>query len=76
MYRIIEKQDLTPTIKLMKVVAPAIARKAEAGQFVILRLHDHAEADPPDRRRLRSETRARSPSSSRSSASQRRNWPP
>jgi ferredoxin--NADP+ reductase len=30
----------------MKVVAPAIARKAEAGQFIILRLHDHAERIP------------------------------
>jgi ferredoxin--NADP+ reductase len=46
MYRIIEKQDLTPTIKLMKVDAPAIARKAQAGQFIILRLHDHAERIP------------------------------
>jgi ferredoxin--NADP+ reductase len=46
MYRIIEKRDLTPTIKLMKVVAPAIARKAQAGQFIILRLHDHAERIP------------------------------
>jgi ferredoxin--NADP+ reductase len=46
MYRIIEKRDLTPTIKLMKVAAPAIARKAQAGQFIILRLHDHAERIP------------------------------
>ncbi len=46
MYRIIERQDLTPTIKLMKVVAPAIARKAQAGQFIILRLHGHAERIP------------------------------
>lgn len=46
MYRIIEKRDLTPTIKLVKVVAPAIARKAQAGQFIILRLHDHAERIP------------------------------
>jgi ferredoxin--NADP+ reductase len=46
MYQIIERQDLTPTIKLMKVVAPAIAKKAQAGQFIILRLHDHAERIP------------------------------
>jgi ferredoxin--NADP+ reductase len=46
MYRIIEKQDLTPAIKLMKVDAPAIARKAQAGQFIILRLHDRAERIP------------------------------
>jgi ferredoxin--NADP+ reductase len=46
MYKIIERLDLTPTIKLMKVSAPAIAKKAEAGQFIILRLHDHAERIP------------------------------
>jgi ferredoxin--NADP+ reductase len=46
MYRIIEKQDLTPAITLMKVDAPAIARKAQAGQFIILRLHDQAERIP------------------------------
>jgi ferredoxin--NADP+ reductase len=46
MYKIIEKKDLTPAIKLMKVDAPAIAKKAEAGQFIILRLHDHAERIP------------------------------
>jgi ferredoxin--NADP+ reductase len=46
MYRIIERQDLTPTIKLMKVDAPGIARKAQAGQFIILRLHERAERIP------------------------------
>jgi len=46
MYPIIERKDLTPAIKLLKVAAPAIARKAEAGQFIILRLHDHAERIP------------------------------
>ena len=46
MYKILERQDLTPTIKLMKVAAPGVARKAQAGQFIILRLHDHAERIP------------------------------
>ena len=46
MYRITEKKDLTPTIKLMRVDAPAVARKAQAGQFIILRLHDRAERIP------------------------------
>jgi ferredoxin--NADP+ reductase len=46
MYRIIEKQDLTPAITLMKVEAPAIAKKAKAGQFIILRLHEQAERIP------------------------------
>jgi ferredoxin--NADP+ reductase len=46
MYQILERQDLTPTIKLFKVNAPAVAKKAQAGQFIILRLHDHAERIP------------------------------
>lgn len=46
MYRIVEKQDLTPMIKLMKVDAPAVAKKALPGQFIILRLHEHAERIP------------------------------
>lgn len=36
MYRILEKQDLTPVIHLWKVEAPRVARKAQAGQFVML----------------------------------------
>jgi len=41
MYRILEKQDLTPVIHLWKVEAPRVARKAQAGQFVMLH---HGEA--------------------------------
>jgi glutamate synthase (NADPH/NADH) small chain len=46
MYRIVEKQDLTPAIRLMRVEAPAVARKALPGQFIILRLHERAERIP------------------------------
>jgi ferredoxin--NADP+ reductase len=46
MYRILAKQDLTPEIKLMQIEAPAVAAKAQAGQFIILRLHDRAERIP------------------------------
>lgn len=46
MYRIIERKDLASAIKLMTVEAPEIARKAEAGQFIILRLHQHGERIP------------------------------
>ena len=37
MYRIVTKRVLTPTLVLIEVEAPMIAKKAEPGQFVILR---------------------------------------
>ncbi len=46
MYRILEKQALTPVSKLYVVEAPQIARKARAGQFVVLRIHDKGERVP------------------------------
>jgi len=45
-YRIIEKQDLAPAIKLMVVEAPHVARKARAGQFVIVRIDEPGERIP------------------------------
>ncbi|MFH1331497.1 MAG: sulfide/dihydroorotate dehydrogenase-like FAD/NAD-binding protein [Actinomycetota bacterium] len=46
MYRIIEKQELAPAIKLTVVEAPNIARKARAGQFVIVRIDEPGERIP------------------------------
>jgi NAD(P)H-flavin reductase len=46
MYQIIKKLDLAPSIKLMKVTAPEVAKKARAGQFIILRMHDRDERIP------------------------------
>jgi len=46
MYAIREARFLAPDIKLFRVVAPRIARKQQAGQFVIVRLHDHGERIP------------------------------
>jgi ferredoxin--NADP+ reductase len=46
MYQIIKKVDLAPSIKLMKITAPEVAKKARAGQFIILRMHDRAERIP------------------------------
>ena len=46
MYRILEKEDLTPTIHLFRVEAPAVAKKAQAGQFVIVRDDDKGERIP------------------------------
>jgi len=46
MYKIVERQELAPRIKLFKVVAPEIARKARPGQFIILRIDDEGERIP------------------------------
>ena len=45
-YRITEKQDLNPQVFLMKIEAPRIARKAEPGQFVVVRLDEYGERVP------------------------------
>jgi ferredoxin--NADP+ reductase len=46
MYEIQRKEDLTPVTKLFVVQAPALARKAQAGQFVIVRIHERGERIP------------------------------
>ena len=46
MYRILEAKNLTANIYLFKLEAPLIARKARAGQFVILRVHPEGERIP------------------------------
>ena len=38
MYKIVKKRVLNPTVVLMDIAAPAIAKKAEPGQFIILRV--------------------------------------
>lgn len=46
MYKITEKRELAPGIKLIKIFAPEIAKKARAGQFVILRVDATGERIP------------------------------
>ncbi len=46
MHAIVAKKELARKIKLIEVAAPAVAKKAEAGQFVILRVDDRAERIP------------------------------
>ncbi len=46
MYRILEKRSLNPTVTLMRIEAPAVAKKAEPGQFVILRTDEDGERIP------------------------------
>lgn len=46
MYKILEKEILNPTVTKMVIEAPAVAKKALAGQFIILRIHDNGERIP------------------------------
>ena len=46
MYKILEKQVFSDVTKMMVVEAPQVARKALAGQFVIVRTDEHGERIP------------------------------
>ncbi|MFC1977437.1 sulfide/dihydroorotate dehydrogenase-like FAD/NAD-binding protein [Chloroflexota bacterium] len=46
MYKILLKQDLVPNIHLFKIAAPAVAKKAQAGQFVVIRIDEKGERIP------------------------------
>ena len=46
MYEILEKRSLNPTVTLMRIHAPAVAKKAEPGQFIILRTDAEGERIP------------------------------
>ena len=46
MFRILKKQPLNPTVTLMKIDAPAVAKKANPGQFIILRTDAVGERIP------------------------------
>ena len=45
-YKIVKKEMLNPTVFLMEVEAPLVARKAEPGQFIILRIDEYGERVP------------------------------
>ena len=46
MNKILEKTPLNPTVTRMVVDAPLVAKKAEPGQFVILRVDENGERIP------------------------------
>lgn len=46
MFKIVNKRSLNPTVTLMDIDAPLVAKKAEAGQFIILRTDDDGERIP------------------------------
>jgi len=45
-YKIIVKQQLAPSVQLFEVEAPLIAKKAQPGQFIILRINEDGERLP------------------------------
>lgn len=46
MYKIVRKETLNSQVKLLEIDAPYIARKAEPGQFIILRVDENGERIP------------------------------
>ncbi|MCF2618609.1 sulfide/dihydroorotate dehydrogenase-like FAD/NAD-binding protein [Oscillibacter valericigenes] len=46
MYRIVRKEALKPTVILYEIEAPMVAKKAEPGQFIILRVDENGERIP------------------------------
>lgn len=46
MYKIVCKESLNPTVTKMVIEAPAIAKKAQPGQFIILRVDENGERIP------------------------------
>ena len=46
MFRIVKKERLNPTVTKMVIDAPFIAKKAEPGQFIILRALEDSERIP------------------------------
>jgi ferredoxin--NADP+ reductase len=46
MFRILSRETLATKIHLFKIEAPAIARKAQAGQFVVIRIDEKGERIP------------------------------
>jgi ferredoxin/flavodoxin---NADP+ reductase len=46
MFEILEARFIAPDVKLFRIQAPRVARKRQAGQFVILRVHERGERIP------------------------------
>ncbi len=46
MYSILLRKDLVPNIHLFEILAPDVAKKAKAGQFVVIRIDEQGERIP------------------------------
>jgi hypothetical protein len=71
LYEIIELKKLAPQINLLRLNVPLITQRAEAGQFVVLRINEEGERIPMSITDLDRHT-----SSSRRWEKRPRIWPP
>jgi len=46
MFKIVRKKELNPTVTLLEIEAPFVAKKAKAGQFIIFRIDEQGERVP------------------------------
>ena len=46
MYKIVRKKELNSSVTLMEIEAPFVAKKAQAGQFIIFRIDEQGERVP------------------------------
>ncbi len=46
MYKILKREDLSPSVHLLRIDAPQVAAKARAGQFVTIMSHEKGERIP------------------------------
>ncbi len=46
MYKIVSKRELNPSVTMMEIEAPFVAKKAKAGQFIIFRIDEQGERVP------------------------------
>ena len=46
MFKIVGKRELNPSVTLMEIEAPYVAKKAKAGQFIIFRIDEQGERVP------------------------------
>lgn len=46
MFKILHKEDLTSTVRLLEIEAPAVAQKAQPGQFVMVMVDESGERIP------------------------------
>lgn len=46
LYKIVSKRALNPTVTMMDIFAPLVAKKAQPGQFIILRVDEDGERIP------------------------------
>lgn len=46
MFKILKKEELSPNVFSMDIDAPRVARKAQAGQFIVLRVDEKGERIP------------------------------